>query len=154
MIKDKHIFFISLIFFSILSCDTLEEKRQKSFESNILKVSNNITEWDSLISDAFKYGNKYGQNDSLIRSTQTKQLANPLRSKLNDKGVQNIWIRKLDNNCIDAEFTTDWDSSLGTTHLTWTSCHPEDSGTAFYNHWDDRILVQQIDENWWMWITY
>lgn len=144
------ILFISLIF----SCSTIEEKRQKSFDANYLKVKKNIDKWDQLLNQTFNYGTKYGYADSLIRPTKTIEIANPLHTQMKEMEVSRFWIRKLENECFDAEFSVDWDYELGSTALTWTSCDPKDSGTAFYNHWSGRIKIRQIDDNWWLWTTY
>lgn len=135
-------------------CNTLEEKRQKSFDNNYIRVKKNLAKWDQLVNNSFQYATKFGYADSLIKPTETKIIANPLRSQMNEMKVSRFWIRKLENECIDAEFSVDWDYELGSTTLTWTSCNPKDSGTAFYNHWNDGIRFQQIDENWWLWTTY
>lgn len=149
-------FFLLLVICFVFnnSCDSKEEKREKSFNKNYLKVSENISKLDSLLNSSFKYANKYEENDSIIQFTQTTQMPKFLRIQLENLGIESIWIRKLKNDCIDAEFNTNWDYNLGSTRLTWTSCHPKDSGTAFYNHWGKQISIKQIDNRWWMWTTY
>lgn len=77
-------------------------------------------------------------------------LAKPFRSQLINKGVKSIWVRTLERICIDAELNIGQDRELRETYLTWTTCHPSISGSAFYNYWNDRIIMKQINDNWWL----
>ena len=142
---------IALSFFQLacFSCKSDEEKLQDNVNKSLARFKENQRTLDGLVREEIEIFKADGYPRGLKEVEDFKQSK---REELQNIGVRTIWTREV-GGCTEVEIGTNWsDISIGSTRLTWTSCHPKESGTAFYNHWGNDVEIRKITDNWYLWL--
>jgi hypothetical protein len=70
---------------------------------------------------------------------------------LNDREIKYLTIRNSPE-CQEVEYQKDWDNSLGTQYLQFTTCDTLKTKNGYYQSDSSPIEVFGIGDNWLIWI--
>ena len=89
-------------------------------------------------------------NSNLGKGIYPTDLEQSLSTELIENGIKFITVRN-DSECKEVEYQTDYEYSIGTLHLTWTTCDPKQTEKGFYQSDSSFIEIYGIGNNWLIW---
>lgn len=143
----KNILF-TLFFFTLISCNVGKDGRKEIILEKIDEFNKEKKEWNDLTQSILKdesVNYKLGQLISL------NDLDKSIADKLNDREIKYITVRNSPE-CQEVEYQKDWDNSLGTQYLQFTTCDTLKTKNGYYQSDSSPIEVFGIGDNWLIWI--
>ena len=123
----KNILF-TLFFFTLISCNVGKDGRKEIILEKIDEFNKEKKEWNDLTQSILKdesVNYKLGQLISL------NDLDKSIADKLNDREIKYITVRNSPE-CQEVEYQKDWDNSLGTQYLQFTTCDTLKTKNGYY----------------------
>ncbi len=135
----------------VSSCSDSRQNRKDFVKDKLIKINENIYEWENLTKDIL---NDTFVNIHLGKLIITSELNNNIRQRLEKFGVTQISVEKK-TNCTEVEYTTNWaESPIGKLYLTKNTCDNIQTKRGYYfdNYDTNFIEVWGVGNNWLIWI--
>ncbi len=143
----KNILF-TLFFFTLISCNVGKDGRKEIILEKIDEFNKEKKEWNDLTQSILK---DESVNYKLGQLISPNDLDKSIADKLNDREIKYITVRNSPE-CQEVEYQKDWDNSLGTQYLQFTTCDTLKTKNGYYQSDSSPIEVFGIGDNWLIWI--
>ena len=138
----------TLLFLTLLSCNTGKDGRKEIIKAKIEEFRENQKEWNNLTQRILK---DETVNHKLGQLISPNDLDKSLAEELNEREIKYI---SVGNNleCKEVEYQKEWDNSIGTQFLKFTTCDVLKTKKGYYQSDSSPIEVFGIGDNWLVWI--
>jgi hypothetical protein len=143
----KNILLILLISIFI-SCNVGKDGRKEIILEKIDEFNKEKKEWYDLTQSILK---DESVNYKLGQLISPNDLDKSIADKLNDREIKYITVRNSPE-FQEVEYQKDWDNSLGTQYLQFTTCDTLKTKNGYYQSDSSPIEVFGIGDNWLIWI--
>jgi hypothetical protein len=137
-----------LFFFTLISCKVGKDDRREIISERIEEFHKEKKEWNDLTQSILK---DITVNHKLGQLISPNDLDKSIADKLNERKIKYINVRNSEE-CSEVEYQKDWDNSIGTLYLTFTTCDTLKTKKGYYQSDSSPVEVFGIGNNWLMWI--
>jgi hypothetical protein len=138
----------TIIFLSLFSCNVGKDGRKEIVLEKIVEFREELKEWNNLTQRILK---DETVNQNLGKIISPKDLDKSIADELEKKEIKYISVRNS-SECKEVEYQKNWDNSIGTQYLKFTTCDSLKTKKGYYQSDSSPIEAFGIGNDWLIWI--